>query len=51
MHTGPAVYMRYTVFETTEPSAYSTAFADRATLPTIYYVDEYDISQHYCIDP
>ena len=38
--------LRYTVYETVEPSEYSTAFADRAILPSIYYVDKYDISLH-----
>ena len=43
---GPAeasAVLRYTVLETTELRAYSTAFADRAILPSIYYVDKYDI--------
>ena len=41
--------LRYTEFEMTEPSEYSTAFADRAILSSIYYVDTYDISLHYCL--
>ena len=46
---GPAealAVLRYTVYETIEPSEYSTAFVDRAILPSIYYVDKYDISLH-----
>ena len=46
---GPAealAVLRYTVYETVEPSEYSTAFADRAILPSIYNVDKYDISLH-----
>ena len=49
---GPAeafAILRYTVFETTKLSAYSTAFTDRAILPSIYYVGKYDISLHYCL--
>ena len=43
---GPAealAVLRYTVYETIEPSEYSTAFADQAILASIYYVDKYDI--------
>ena len=46
---GPAealAVLRYSVFESTDPDEYSTAFADRAILPSIYYVDKYDISLH-----